>query len=83
VLCDIDLAILGSPPQRYLGYLREVREEYRHLADDAFHKGRMRVVGHFLSLRRLYQTPHFSARLSSLARSNLADELAALESDPV
>jgi predicted metal-dependent HD superfamily phosphohydrolase len=83
VIRDIDLSILGKPRDRYRRYIAGVRKEYRHLSDRAFREGRLRVVAHFLSLPRLYRTSYFFERFEAPARGNLADELAAIETERV
>ncbi|MBM7771817.1 putative metal-dependent HD superfamily phosphohydrolase [Actinokineospora baliensis] len=75
VLCDADLAILGSA--RYWAYVDAVREEYRHVPDDAFRVGRAAVLRNLLALPSLYRTPLAQERWEVLARKNLVAELEA------
>ncbi len=44
LLCDADLAVLGSSPQRYGRYAADVRREYAHVDDAAFREGRTAVL---------------------------------------
>ncbi|MDF5752092.1 metal-dependent phosphohydrolase [Spongiactinospora sp. TRM90649] len=76
VLCDADLAVLASPG--YDGYARAVREEYRHVPDDAFRAGRAAVLRRLLAAPRLYRTATAHDLWEATARANLAAELAAL-----
>ncbi|WP_327045104.1 metal-dependent phosphohydrolase [Microbispora sp. NBC_01189] len=78
VLCDADLAILGAPPEAYEAYARAVREEYRHVPDDAFRAGRAAVLRALLGKPRLYGTPVGRDLWEDRARANMTRELAAL-----
>jgi len=78
VLIDADLAILGAEPAAYTAYVQGVREEYHHVADDAWLVGRTAVLQHFLQRERIFTTPYMSARREHHARANLAAELATL-----
>ncbi|MEJ7722033.1 MAG: hypothetical protein WKF58_17100 [Ilumatobacteraceae bacterium] len=55
VLCDADLAVLGTSPKDYVAYTNGVRREYRHVDDDAWRTGRAHVLGAFLSRDSIYQ----------------------------
>ncbi len=78
LLCDADLAILGRPPTDYDRYVRAVREEYAHVPDGPFRKGRAAVVGRLLSLDPIYRTEQGRALWSERAQENLAAELTSL-----
>jgi predicted metal-dependent HD superfamily phosphohydrolase len=78
VLCDADLAILGSGPERYSGYAQAVREEYRAVPDELFRPGRARILGALLATPSLYRTPAARARYEQRARANVAAEIARL-----
>jgi predicted metal-dependent HD superfamily phosphohydrolase len=75
VLCDADLAILGSPPQRYDEYAADVRAEYAAVPDDRFSAARSAVLGRLLARPRLYRTMTARALWEQAARANLAREL--------
>ncbi|MFC4533356.1 metal-dependent phosphohydrolase [Sphaerisporangium dianthi] len=76
VLCDADLAVLAAPG--YDAYARAVREEYRHVPDEAFRAGRARVLEGLLAMPALYRTPPARELWERAARSNLRAELAGL-----
>ncbi|HET9381611.1 MAG TPA: hypothetical protein VFP69_12360 [Streptomyces sp.] len=78
VLCDADLAVLGSPPSAYAAYTAAVREEYHFVPDDAFREGRSAVLRHLLALPRLFRTPYGRERWEATARHNLTAELETL-----
>ena len=79
IVADIDLAVLGSPPDQFDAYERAIRREYAHVPDADFRTGRAAILRQFLARPRLYATDHFAARCESQARQNLAQSLAALE----
>ena len=78
VLVSIDLAILATPPPVYEAYARAVREEYAHVAEDAWRAGRAAVLQRFLDAPVIYPHPGFRAAHEAQARTNLAQELATL-----
>jgi predicted metal-dependent HD superfamily phosphohydrolase len=75
---DIDLGILGAPPEAYERYERDVRREYFFVTPWAWRKGRAAVLQHFLDQPRIYRTEHFRAGLEVRARENLQRALRAL-----
>ncbi|MEU6366364.1 hypothetical protein ABZ876_11520 [Streptomyces sp. NPDC046931] len=75
VLCDADLAILGSPPAAYAAYTAAVREEYGFVPGDAFREGRAAVLRELLALPRLFRTPYGQGRWEATARYNIGSEL--------
>ncbi|MFD3698565.1 hypothetical protein ACFWUZ_20840 [Streptomyces sp. NPDC058646] len=82
VLCDADLAVLAGSPQDYAAYAAAVRDEYGFVPDDAFRTGRAAVLRGLLGLPRLFRTPYGAAHWEGAARTNLATELALLDSQP-
>lgn len=78
-LCDADLAVLGTEPDRYRANTAAVRAEYVHVSDSEFRAGRARVVRALLAAPALFHTPLARSRWESRARANLAEELHSLE----
>ena len=78
LLCDIDLSILGKPPEVFAAYEREIRQEYAHVSDEAFRAGRAAVLRRFLSRPHIYCTRNFRDRYEAPARRNLQDSLCRL-----
>lgn len=76
LVCDADLAILGSAPDRYARYVRQVRTEYAHVPDEQFAAGRAAVLGQLLALPSLFRTPLARDRWQERAEQNLRTELA-------
>ncbi|MFI6517429.1 HD domain-containing protein [Spirillospora sp. NPDC050679] len=75
VLCDADLAVLGSDPDDYAAYAAAVREEYAFVPDEFFKAGRAEVLAGLLELPALFHTPPARARYEERARANLRTEL--------
>lgn len=71
VLCDVDLAILAGPPERFAAYDAAIRVEYDWVPEAAYRAGRGRVLARFLERPRIYQTDYFYSRLEDAARANL------------
>jgi len=78
VLLDADLVILGAPPAEYAAYALGIRQEYAHVSDADFRRGRRAVLERFLQRTRLFQTDPMHAALDAPARRNLRDEIARL-----
>ena len=76
LMIDIDLAILSAAPEKYDAYCLAIRQEYAHVADEAFREGRAKVMASFL-VRPIYRTPWFAPR-EDRARGNIARELVRL-----
>ncbi|MGZ0151103.1 hypothetical protein ACXJJ3_28885 [Kribbella sp. WER1] len=77
VLCDADLRILSLPQARYDEYAAGIRQEYHHVADRDFARGRMAFL-QALSETRLYATPRGHEEWERSARENLTREVEAL-----
>ena len=77
-MIDFDLGILGQPWEVYENYIKNIRQEYSLVPDFLFHKGRKKVLLHFLDKKRIYQTETFYATQEAIARENLKKELQAL-----
>ena len=73
---DADLAILGSPRDRYAEYREAIRREYAFFSDDEFRERRRAFLDRFLTRRRIYLTDTMRDRYESNARANIEWELA-------
>lgn len=71
IVCDIDLAILGAPPERFEQYDAAIRREYAWVPEEMFRRERARVLAGFLARPRIYYTPTFADALEQQARANL------------
>ncbi|NUR30525.1 MAG: metal-dependent phosphohydrolase [Catenulispora sp.] len=79
VLCDADLAVLGSRPADYAAYKQAIRQEYAEVPDELFRPGRAAVLKGLLELPSLFRTPVAVERYERRARANLSAEIAELE----
>jgi predicted metal-dependent HD superfamily phosphohydrolase len=79
VLCDADLAILGSDSERYAAYTAAVREEYAFVPEEFYRAGRAEVLRGLLELPTLFHTPAARDRFESQARRNMETELMLLK----
>ena len=75
---DADLAILGSDPGRYRGYVAQVRKEYAHVPEPQFRAARHQILQSFLDRPRIYLTDAFYERFERQARENMQQEVAGL-----
>jgi predicted metal-dependent HD superfamily phosphohydrolase len=75
VLCDADLAILGSDPSDYDVYVHHVRQEFPFVPDDTFAQRRAAVLQRLLDRPFLYSTTAGRERFEQQARSNVATEI--------
>lgn len=75
---DADLSVLGSAPEAYEVYVRQIRAEYSIYPDALYRPGRRKVLEHFLAMDRIFKTEWFHQRYEEQARINLRNELVAL-----
>ena len=79
IVVDVDLSVLGKPPETFDAYERAIRKEYADVPDDAFRAGRSAVLRGFLSRPRIYATEEFASKYEMTARQNLGRSLSALQ----
>jgi predicted metal-dependent HD superfamily phosphohydrolase len=79
IVADIDLAVLGKPPEAFEAYEAAIRQEYAHVPAAEFRAARAAVLRQFLARPRIYTTDHFAARYEMQARQNLGRSIASLE----
>ena len=78
LLVDIDLSILGSPPERFERYDQDVRKEYARVPGFRYRDLRAQVLQGFLDRPRLYHGAAAMDLLEGQARINLAAALSRL-----
>ena len=78
LVADVDLSILGQPPEVYSGFERAIRREYWWVPRARYVAGRVAVLERFLARSAIYPHDHFYQRYESRARGNLTAELARL-----
>jgi predicted metal-dependent HD superfamily phosphohydrolase len=78
LLVDIDLAILGSPPDRFDDYDRDVRREYHWVPGLQYRRKRSQVLQSFVERSAIYHTRAAMHGLERQARRNLQGALEGL-----
>ncbi len=71
LLIDIDLAVLGSPPERFERYDQDVRKEYAWVSGLRYPQARAAVLQSFLERPRLYHSESAAQLLEAQSRINL------------
>lgn len=74
-LLDADLSVFAAGERRYRDYADAVREEYAHVDDADFRRGRARILLRYLDRPRIYRTDEARALWEQRARRNLALEI--------
>jgi predicted metal-dependent HD superfamily phosphohydrolase len=72
---DMDLAILGSAPDKFAAYEDAVRREYGWVPDTLWTEGRRKVLQGFLARPVIYASQPFRASHEAAARENLTRSL--------
>jgi len=72
---DADLSILGSDPDTYKAYSKQIRREYSVYPDIIYSRERKNVLTHFLNMDKIFKTNEFSARYELTSRINIQTEL--------
>jgi predicted metal-dependent HD superfamily phosphohydrolase len=75
LLIDVDLSILGQPPERFAEYEMQIRQEYSWVPENVFTVKRSEVLQQFLARPRIYTTGHFFSRYEHRAKNNLSASL--------
>jgi predicted metal-dependent HD superfamily phosphohydrolase len=78
---DIDMSILGSPPEAYRAYAAGVRREYcpAVTSEWRFNVGRMAFLSKVLEQPRIFHSTEGIERWERPARENIAREIDALK----
>ncbi len=79
LFADIDLAILGRPPEEFAEYERQVRQEYAWVSEPEFRAGRATILVTFLDRFSVYATPVFQEKYEKQARLNLTASVLVLK----
>ena len=78
LLCDIDLAVLGRPPEAFDLFERRIRQEYARVPEPIYRRGRSEILRGFLERASIFQTTWFRSRFEAPARANLERALTKL-----
>ena len=79
LVIDIDLSILGAPPEIYARFESAIRREYWWVPRARYVAGRSKVLARFLGRNTIYTHDLFYNRYESAARANLSAALGALK----
>ena len=71
LVCDVDLCVLGRPPEEYDRFERLIRAEYAWVPEPVYRVERRRILLRFRLREPLYLTEHFRRRYQAPARANL------------
>jgi len=71
---DADLAILGVHEEIYQEYIHAIRQEYSIYEDEVYYEGRKKVLEHFISRRKIYNSDFFYNNFEKKAKNNLKEE---------
>jgi predicted metal-dependent HD superfamily phosphohydrolase len=78
LIVDIDLSILGQPPDIYAIYENNILAEYSWVPKAAYIEGRSNILRSFLNRPSIYYTERFETLYGNQARANMAEALIAL-----
>ena len=79
LVVDIDLSILGQPPDVYAGFERAIRREYWWVPRARYVAARGKVLAGFLARATIYQHDPLHRKYEAQARENIAAALRQLE----
>jgi predicted metal-dependent HD superfamily phosphohydrolase len=84
ILADIDLSILGSEPEIYDSYARDVRREYAEVSDELFIAGRIKLLEGLQSKKGgIFHNEIFTDAFGECAHENIRRELEALKTQVI
>ena len=72
ILHDVDLSILGSPPETYAAFERFIQLEYPSVPAGKYFRARKLILQSFLDRPSIYQLPAAKRLWEDAARENLA-----------
>lgn len=78
-IVDLDLSILGAPPEQFDEYEVGIRLEYAHVLNKEFAKARAKILRVFLMSEWIYRTNAFIEAYENQARENLKRSITQLK----
>lgn len=82
IIADVDLAILGAPPERFDAYERQIRQEYAWVPAQFYRRERRKILQGFLDRPTIFHTAHFFRERERAARDNLRRAIQRLGGPP-
>ena len=79
LMVDIDLGVLGAPPDAFEEYDLNIRKEYHWVPTEIYQKGRVQVLKSFYDREVIYHTDQIRMRYEEQARENLLSKINALD----
>ena len=79
LIVDVDLAILGAEPARFVEYEQQIRKEYAWVPENVYREQRAKTLRGFLDRPYIFSTDLFRERYEHQARENIRQSLEALE----
>ncbi|XP_050073101.1 uncharacterized protein LOC126561197 [Anopheles maculipalpis] len=77
---DLDLLVLGTPPDDYKQYTQQLRNECPAEDVSSYDKMRLKLLQTLCRIPSIYMTKEFSERFESAARANIEQEIKDLQS---
>ncbi|KAG7210191.1 hypothetical protein KM043_011748 [Ampulex compressa] len=72
---DLDMAVLGSPPEKYAEYRERIRGEYSFLSEPMYTALRLKVLQNFVQIPNIFATKEFRDKFEEQARQNIQTEV--------
>ncbi|KAK7790154.1 hypothetical protein R5R35_002625 [Gryllus longicercus] len=76
---DLDIADLGSAPEKYSVYVAKIKKEYAFLPESMYKSLRIKVLESLLQIPNIYATREFREKYENQARRNVEDEVKSLK----
>jgi|GEM_PF-63155 len=74
IMSDLDLNVLGGQQSRYGNYKQFVRQDYAQVPEEAYGRGRIKVLGKLIAKDSLYHTAFFKEMFQEKVIQNLSNE---------
>ncbi len=75
IFLDLDLSILGANPELYQKYSQAIRQEYSHVWNFLYRRGRKKILERFLLREVIFFSDEIRKNFEKQAQINLANEI--------